>query len=186
MKHTETKNLTLAAMFFAIGLVLPFLTGQIPQIGGMLLPMHIPVFLCGLVCGWKYGGLVGLVLPITRSLIFTMPPLIPIALAMTFELAVYGLVVGLIYGLSRWKCLLALYRAMAVAMVAGRIAWGTAMVIILGVGGGAFTWAAFVAGAFVNALPGIILQLVLIPAIMVVLGRTGLVPFHKHRQAKAD
>ena len=60
MKH-NIKNLTLAAMFLAIGLVLPFLTGQIPRIGNMLLPMHIPVFLCGLICGWQYGGAVGFV-----------------------------------------------------------------------------------------------------------------------------
>jgi len=184
MKQSEIKNLTLAAMFVAIGLVLPFATGQVPQIGGMLLPMHIPVFLCGLICGWKYGGIVGLVLPVTRSLIFGSPPLIPIAVAMTFELAVYGLVVGLVYGLSRWKCVLALYRAMAIAMVTGRIVWGIAMIVILGIGGGAFSWGAFMAGAFVNAVPGIVLQLVLIPAIMVVLGRTGLVPFHKHRPAE--
>ena len=186
MKQTEVRNLTLAAMFLAIGLLLPLLTGQIPQIGRMLLPMHIPVLLCGLICGWKYGGMVGLVLPVTRSLIFGTPVLFPMAIAMTFELATYGLVIGIIYGLSRWKCLLALYRAMLVAMIAGRIVWGTAMIVILGVRGGAFTWSAFIAGAFVNALPGIILQLVLIPAIMVVLGRTGLVPFNKSHTAKAE
>lgn len=48
-------NLVLAAMFLALGIILPFFTGQIPQIGNMLLPMHLPVFLCGLICGWPYG-----------------------------------------------------------------------------------------------------------------------------------
>ena len=184
MKRSEIKNLTLAAMFVAIGLVLPFVTMQIPQIGAMLLPMHIPVLLCGLICGWKYGGMVGLVLPVTRSLIFGMPPLIPVAAAMTFELATYGLVVGLVYGLSRWKCVLALYRAMLIAMIAGRVVWGIAMTSILGVQGFGFGWQAFMAGAFINAFPGIILQLALIPAIMLVLNRTGLVPMHKSRTAE--
>lgn len=54
-------NLALAAMFLALGLVLPFATAQIQQIGNMLLPMHIPVLLCGLICGWQYGGLVGFI-----------------------------------------------------------------------------------------------------------------------------
>ena len=69
------KNLVLAAMFMAIGFVLPFLTGQIPQIGNMLLPMHLPVFLCGLICGWQYGLAVGFILPLIRSLVFGMPPM---------------------------------------------------------------------------------------------------------------
>ena len=70
-------TLVLAAMFLAIGIVLPFFTGQIPQIGSMLLPMHIPVLLCGLICGWRYGALVGFVLPLVRSLWLGMPPFSP-------------------------------------------------------------------------------------------------------------
>ena len=102
MKET-TKNMTLAAMFLAIGLLLPLLTGQIPQIGNMLLPMHIPVFLCGLICGWQYGAVVGLILPLVRYVIFGMPALFPTGIAMSFELMTYGLVAGLLYGLSRWQ-----------------------------------------------------------------------------------
>lgn len=60
------KKISLSAMFFALGLILPFFTGQIPQIGSMLLPMHIPVFLCGFICGWKYGGVIGFLLPLMR------------------------------------------------------------------------------------------------------------------------
>lgn len=186
MKQGEIKNLTLAAMFVAIGLMLPFVTGQIPQIGAMLLPMHLPVLLCGLICGWKYGGMVGLVLPVTRSLVFGMPPLFPIAVAMTFELAVYGIVIGLLYTYSRWQCVLALLRSLVIAMIAGRLVWGIAMIVLLGIGGGSFTWQAFMAGAVINAVPGIVLQLVLIPSIMLVLNRTGLVPFRKHRPAEAE
>lgn len=178
MKET-TKNMTLAAMFLAIGLLLPLLTGQIPQIGNMLLPMHIPVFLCGLICGWQYGAVVGLILPLVRYAIFGMPVLFPTGIAMSFELMTYGLVAGLLYGLSRWQCVLSLYRSLLAAMVAGRIVWGIVQMILLGVSNSGFTWQMFMAGAFLNAIPGIIVQLILIPMIMVALNRTGLVRFRK-------
>ena len=181
MKNKLAINqLTLAAMFLALGLVLPFMTGQIPQIGSMLLPMHIPVLLCGLICGWRYGAVVGFVLPILRYFMFGMPPLFPTGTAMAFELATYGLVVGILYSRSKWQCVIALYRSMLIAMVAGRIVWAVAQMILLGINGGAFTLQMFMAGALINAIPGIILQLVLIPAIMVALNRTGLVKFKTH------
>lgn len=172
---TTTKNLTLSAMFMAIGMVLPILIGQIQQIGNMLLPMHIPVLLCGLICGWQYGMTVGFVLPLFRSIVFGMPMLYPVAVAMAFELATYGLVTGLLYGCSRYKCIKALYRAMIVAMFTGRIVWGIVEVILLGIGGNAFTWKMFITGALLNAIPGIIIQLTFIPALMLVLNKTGLV-----------
>lgn len=139
-KRNPVLNLTLAAMFLAVGLLLPFLTGQIQHIGNMLLPMHIPVIMCGLICGWKYGLAVGAVMPILRSLIFTMPPMYPQAIAMAFELAAYGFVVGLLYERSRWKCIISLYRSMLIAMIAGRIVWGIAEIFLLGLGENGFTW----------------------------------------------
>lgn len=174
------KNLSLAAMFLAIGLVLPFFTGQIPQVGSMMLPMHIPVLLCGLICGWKYGLMVGIVLPLLRSFLFGMPPLFPTAAAMAFELATYGLVSGYLYNHSKWKCIIALYRCLIAAMLVGRVVWGAVMVVFTGLSGSAFTWGLFLAGAFFNAIPGIILQLVFIPAMMVALDKTGLVRFHRN------
>ncbi len=176
MKKHATKKLTTSAMLFAVGLVLPFLTGQIPQIGSMLLPMHIPVFLCGLICGWKYGLLVGLALPITRSLLFGMPPMYPTALAMAFELAAYGAIAGAIYNYEGYFCIKSLCRSMLIAMVAGRVVWGALMLMLTRVKGGVFTFSAFAAGAVLNAIPGIILQLVLIPAVMLALHKTGLLP----------
>ncbi len=175
-----TKNLTLSAMFLALGLVLPLLTGQIPQIGNMLLPMHLPVFLCGLICGWQYGGVIGFVTPLLRYVIFGMPVLYPTGLAMSLELMTYGIVAGLLYAISKWQCVVALYRCLIIAMLAGRAVWGVTEVILLGLSGDSFTWQAFFAGAFLNAVPGIILQLILIPAIMLALHRTGLVPFKRH------
>ena len=180
-----TKKLILSAMFLAIGMVLPFLTGQIPQVGNMMLPMHIPVLLCGLICGWQYGAVLGFILPLVRYLVFGMPVLFPTGTAMAFELMTYGLVIGLIYSFSRWKCIISLYRALIGAMIAGRIVWAAAQMILLGVSGGTFTMKMFLAGAFFNAVPGIIIQLVLIPTVMVALGRTGLVHFHTHRKEEA-
>ncbi len=177
--HKQTKNLTLSALFIAMGIVLPMITGNIPRIGNALLPMHIPVFLCGLICGWQYGLAVGAVLPLMRSVLFGMPPLYPVAIAMTFELATYGFVSGFLYNRSRWQCVIALYRSMILAMLAGRAVWGAAEVVLLGLGGNAFTWQAFMAGAFLNAIPGILIQLTLLPALMVMLHKTGLVRFKK-------
>ena len=173
MKNSNIKNLALAAMFMALGLVLPFFTGQIPQIGKMLLPMHIPVLLCGLICGWKYGLAVGFVTPLLRSVLFGMPILYPMAIGMAFELMTYGFVIGFLYERSRWKCIFALYRCLIIAMLSGRIVWGIAQMVLLGVGQNGFTYQAFIAGAFLDAIPGIIIQLVLIPAVMVLLNKTG-------------
>ncbi len=174
------KNTVLAAMFLGIGLVLPFLTGQIQQIGNMLLPMHIPVLLCGLICGWQYGLAVGFITPLLRSAIFHMPVMFPNAVAMAFELCTYGLVVGYLYSHAKWQCTKSLFRSMIAAMIAGRVVWGIVEVILLGVGANGFTFTMFISGALLNAIPGIILQLVLIPLIMVALGRAKLVPFGKH------
>ena len=168
------RKMVLSAMFIAIGLILPFFTGQLPQIGSMLLPMHIPV-----VCGWYYGAAVGLILPVTRFLLFGMPPLYPTALSMSIELCVYGLTIGLIYGLFRKQSLMRVYVAMIPAMLLGRLAWGGAQVALLGVQDMPFTWEAFLAGAFINAIPGIILQFLLIPSIMAILHYTGLQRFKR-------
>lgn len=181
-----TKNIVLSAIFLAIGLVLPFFTAQIPQIGQMLLPMHIPVLLCGFVCGWQSGAVVGFVLPLLRSAIFGMPVFFPAATGMAFELMTYGLAAGLLYSLSKWKCLLALYRSLVIAMLAGRAVWGVVQTIQLGVFGSGFSVQMFLAGAFINAIPGIIAQLILIPVIMLALGRTGLVPFGTKGHAKNE
>ena len=170
----KLKNLVLSAMFIAFGLVLPFLTGQIPEIGNMMLPMHIPVMLSGLVCGWQYGAAVGFITPLLRSFIFGKPILFPSAVAMAFELATYGLVIGLVFLLLKKKGIAALYISLITSMIAGRAVWGAVMWLIL-ISGKGFTLAAFISGAFTTAIPGIILQLILIPAVMIVLKRAKLV-----------
>ncbi|MCI9078764.1 MAG: ECF transporter S component [Lachnospiraceae bacterium] len=179
VKKRNILNMTLAAMFMAIGIVLPFFTGQVPQIGKMLLPMHIPVLLCGLICGWQYGLVIGFVMPFLRYSMFGMPVLFPTGTAMAFELATYGMASGLFYSRSRWKCIISLYRSMIAAMLAGRIVWALAQMVLLGTGEGGFTLQMFMANAFINAVPGIVLQLVLIPGVMAALNRTGFVQFSK-------
>lgn len=173
-------------MLLALGMVLPFLTGQIPQIGSMLLPMHIPVFLCGLICGGKYGAAIGFIMPLMRSAIFIMPPMYPDAAAMAFELAAYGFIVGFMYENARWHCIKSLYRCMISAMIGGRIVWGIAMALLVGFDERGFTFAMFVTRAFVNAFPGIILQLVFIPALMLALDKTHLVPFGKNTRPEKN
>ncbi len=174
--NKTVKKLVLSAMFLALGMVLPLLTGQIRQIGSMLLPMHIPVLLCGFICGWPYGLAVGFILPLLRSVTFGMPPMYPVALAMTFELAAYGFVSGLLYARFRKRGILSIILSLVIAMIAGRLVWGAAEIVLLGIRGNAFTWQAFLAGAVLNAIPGIILQLVLIPAILFALEKAKLIP----------
>lgn len=172
------KNMVLSALFISIGLVLPFLTGQLQQVGNKLLPMHLPVFLCGLVCGWQYGAAVGATVPILRSLLFGMPIMMPNAVSMAFELCTYGLVAGIVYFTFRKQSVIAVYVSIITSMLAGRVVWGIAQTVLLGMKDNPFTMKMFVTGAFVNAVPGIIIQLVLIPAIIAALDRTGV---HKYR-----
>lgn len=167
------RNLTYAAICLALCLVLPFLTGQIPQIGSALCPMHLPVLLAGFVCGPWWAAAVGLVAPLLRHLIFGMPPILT-AIAMAFELLTYGIVSGLLYRLLPKKTGY-IYLSLIGAMIVGRVVWGVVQVIILGLSGSAFTWAAFWAGAIANAIPGIIVQLVLIPLLVMALKKARII-----------
>lgn len=167
-QHRNLLKMTLSALFLALAYVMPFLTGQIPEIGAMLCPLHIPVLLCGFICGPVWGFAVGAVAPVLRSLILGMPPFFPTAVCMAFELAAYGAVAGVMHKvLPRKKPYI--YISLLVAMVVGRVVWGVAMFVCLATNGGAFTFAAFLTGAFVNAVPGIVIQIVLIPLLVMVL-----------------
>lgn len=169
-KQKNLRRLILAAMFLALALALPFLTGQIPQVGSALCPMHIPVLLCGFFCGPWYALTVGLVAPLLRFALFGMPPLMPTGIAMCFELATYGVVSGLLYKLLPGKKVFT-YVTLIAAMLAGRIIWGIARVILAGLAQSEFAWTAFLSGAFVNAVPGIILHILLIPVLVMALKR---------------
>lgn len=172
--NTNTQHvlkLVLSAVCLALCLVLPFLTGQIPEIGSMLCPMHIPVLLCGLLCGPWWAAAVGAIAPILRSATLHMPPMFPTAVAMAFELAAYGLLAGLALRLLPCRKPWNVYAALLIAMVGGRIVWGLVSAVLHGIAHTEFGWSAFVAGAVTNAVPGIALHLLLIPVIVLALER---------------
>ena len=160
--------MVLAAFFLALAFVMPYLTGQIPEIGAMLCPMHLPILLAGFLCGPLWGAAVGLVAPLLRSVTLGMPPLFPTATAMAFELLTYGLIAGLMHRLLP-KRRGYIYLSLVIAMIVGRLVWGAASFICLGVSGGGFTFSAFLAGAVTGALPGIAAQIVLIPILVMLL-----------------
>ena len=162
----EIKKIVYSALFLALAMILPFLTGQIPEIGSMLCPLHIPAILCGFICGWPYGLIVGFMSPLLRSFIFIMPP-IQVAIPMAFEIGIYGMVSGYLYNkLPRNK--LNIYIALITSMILGRIVWGIIRLGLVGFDVSIFGWQMFVAGAITTALPGIILQLILIPLLIMV------------------
>ena len=165
---TRIQQLVIAAVCLALCMVLPFLTGQIPEIGSMLSPMHIPVLLCGFLCGPAWAAVVGAMAPLLRFALFGMPPLFPAGVAMCVELATYGAVSGLLYRTLPRKPI-SVYVSLIAAMLAGRVIWGMVRAARTGVTDAPFTWAAFIAGAFTQAIPGIILHIVLIPLIVLAL-----------------
>ena len=174
MKNISVRKIVLAGFFLALGIVLPFFTMQIPSIGAMLLPMHIPVLICGFVCGWPIGLVVGFILPLLRSLLFTMPPMYPTALAMAFELAAYGALTGLFYHHLSKKPLNT-YITLLLAMIGGRVIWGLVSAVLYGVSNQAFGLTVFMAGAITNAIPGIILQIIVIPILIIALEKARLI-----------
>ncbi|MBQ7121014.1 MAG: ECF transporter S component [Clostridia bacterium] len=167
------RNLSFSSLCLALCLVLPIITGNIQQIGNALAPMHIPVLICGFVCGWQYGLAVGFIAPIMRSMIFGMPVMYPMAAAMAFELAAYGLLSGIMYNILPKKNIY-IYPSLIISMLGGRVVWGIARYIMAGLSGSEFGMTAFIAGAFTNAIPGIICHLIIIPLIVMALKKTKL------------
>lgn len=173
------QKLVLSAVCLALCMVLPFLTGQIPEIGSMLCPMHIPVLLCGFICGPAWAAIMGAVAPLLRFALFGMPPLFPAGVAMCVELATYGAVCGILYRTLPRKPA-SVYVSLIAAMLAGRIVWGVVRLALTGATDSPFTWAAFLSGAFTQAIPGIILHIVLIPLIVLSLEKA--LPWLKFRK----
>ena len=173
---TDIKKLTLSAMFLALAFVMPFLTGQIPQIGSMLCPMHIPILLCGFFCGAHWGLGIGFISPILRSFVLGMPVMFPNAFCMAFELAAYGFVSGWLHNkLPKKKVYV--YVSLLSAMIIGRLVWGAVMFCSMGFEASKFGLSAFFAGAVLNAVPGIILQVIIIPVLVITLEKL----IHKNR-----
>lgn len=181
-------RMVVTAVLLAVGLVLPFLTGQLQSIGQLISPLHIPAFICGLTCGPVWGGLLGAVLPLMRMALFGMPPL-SAALPMTFELCAYGLVTGLMYpalcrGLRRR--LPAMLGALIAAMIAGRIIGGAAKALLLisgAISGNPLTLQAFITGYFVDTAVGALIHLVVVPAVVAALEKARISPLSRNISA---
>ena len=175
--RSTTRSLVLAALFLALAFVLPMITGHVPQVGNMLCPMHFPILLCGFVLGGPWGLAVGFIAPLVRSVLFGMPPMFPIAIAMAFELAAYGLAAGVLRRLEDRQAVLEcskhtvpmMYASLVTAMVAGRLVWGAVRFVLAGLTGSSFPFSAFLSGALLTAVPGIVAQLVLIPLTLIAL-----------------
>lgn len=175
VKKGFLKNIILSAMFLGLGVVLPMFTSQIKEIGDSLLPMHLPVLLCGLICGAKYGFTIGLILPFFRSVTFSMPPLYPNAVWMALEMATYGFVIGFLYSKIKNKNTKGVYFCLITSMLSGRVVWGISKAVLLGFAGKTFALSAFIFGGFVDAFPGILLQLILVPSVMFALRKSKLI-----------
>lgn len=181
MNFSKTKKLVLSAMLLALGILLPLLVGHLIPMGWILLPMHVPVLLCGFICGGPWGLLVGAATPLLSSVITGMPGLYPSAVAMAFELAAYGLLAGLFYNLFP-NNIGFIFVSLILAMVGGRIVWSLVSLALYGISGTAFTWSDVFSGAIAMVFPGIIIQFVLIPVIMIALQ---LAPKKKRSQTSA-
>lgn len=171
---SNTKKLVFASVCIAMCLVLPMAFHTVQNAGAIFLPMHIPVLLCGLICGWQYGLICGLTGPLISSLITSMPAM-AILPSMMVELAVYGLVCGVMMKFVKTKSTYAdLYISLVTALILGRIVSGAAKALIFNVG--KYSLKMWITGSFVTALPGLIIQLVLIPTVVYALMRAKVIP----------
>jgi riboflavin transporter FmnP len=166
MHKKDIQNMILAGMMLALAIVLPFLTGSVSFLGQAFLPMHVPVIICGFICGPKHGGLIGFVAPVLRSFMFGMPPLYPVAIAMSFELAAYGIFTGLLYQSLRKYNIYGIYATLLISMILGRVVYGVVNTILLGIESSPYSFEAFISGAFIAGIPGIIFQLIVIPFVI--------------------
>ncbi len=172
MGKNSTKKMVLAALCVSLGVLLPQALHAIPYAGQIFLPMHIPVLLCGFMCGGLWGLACGVITPILSSLIFSMPP-VPYLPGMVLELAIYGLAAGLLYR----KLNLNIYIALILSMLAGRVAYGLMNTLLFISGQNSeYSFAIFFTSLFVKALPGIIIQLVLLPVLVLGLQKAGIIP----------
>lgn len=169
----KTKQLVLTALFIAIGVVLPQAFHMVPNAGSVILPMHIPVLISGYAVGPFFGLLCGILTPVLSNLIFGMPPA-PVLPGMICELAVYGLMTGIFNKIIKIKNDYAkAYAVLILAMLCGRVTYGILNTLIFRAG--SYSLNAWISAAFVTAIPGIIIQLVLIPLLVVRLKKAGLI-----------
>ncbi len=172
MKKNNTQRLVYTAICIALGLLLPKINQiiPIPNIATIISPMHIAVLLSGFLCGMPYAMICGMLLPLLSFAINGMPPLYPIGISMIFELGAYGAITACLYNLTKGK----IYLSLIGGMLGGRIVMGIVNAIIFGLAGTPYGMQAFIGAAFVTALPGIVIHLVVVPAIVYALRKTKL------------
>lgn len=166
----STKNLTFTSLLLAMGLVLPLLM-HLFAAGTVLLPMHIPVLICGFLCGMPYGAICGFALPYISSFLTGMPPMFPTAITMSLELCTYGILAGLFYRKLKWH----VYPSLIAAMLFGRAVSGISNAVILGFASRAYSLQIFLTASFITALPGILIQLAFIPLCVLAIEKTKLI-----------
>lgn len=161
---SKTKQLTIASMCLAIGVILPQAFHAIPNAGIVILPMHIPVLVSGFLCGPLYGFFVGVLTPLLSHLIFQMPPTLMLA-QMIVELSMYGFFTGFLNIVINNKNELAHnYIVLILSMIIGRVIYGIANSLLFKAG--AYSLSIWLSAAFVTALPGIVIQLTIIPILV--------------------
>lgn len=171
---SNVKKSIITAVCIALCYVIPLMFHGIQNAGSIFCPMHIPVFICGLICGWQYGLLCGIAGPALSSALSGMPP-VAILPSMMVELAAYGTAAGLMMKLVRTKSTYAdLYISLIVAIVCGRVLAGLAKALIFA--RGSYSMSAWIAGSVVTSWPGTIIQLVFIPTIVFALMKSHLIP----------
>ena len=173
-KMSNVKKAVIAAVCIALCYVLPLFFHGIQNAGSIFLPMHIPVFLCGLICGWQYGLLCGIAGPILSSVLTGMPPVAKLP-SMVIELAIYGVITGLMMKLIHTgKTYADLYISLIVAMICGRIVAGCLQAFIFAAG--TYSMGAWVTAYIVTRWPGTLIQLIFIPTIVVALMKSRIMP----------
>lgn len=165
MKKNNLIQIATAGLFIAFGIVLPMMFHVI-GLGSTFLPMHIPVLLSGFVLDAPMAAAVGAITPFLSSIFTGMPPAFPVMPYMVCELAAYGYVTSLFYKKMHRN----VYTSLICSMISGRIVSGMAVWIL------ATLFAAklpgpitFITASVTKGLPGIAIQLIFIPGIVLLL-----------------
>jgi len=184
MSKFSIKQMVLTAMFIAIGVVLPLAFHAIPNAGRVFLPMHIPILLCGIIVGFPYGLACGIITPLLSSLFTGMPPTAMLP-SMLCELAAYGMVSSLLMRYVKVKNTYAkIYISLIGAMLFGRVFYGILNSLIFNAG--AYSMQVWLTAAFVTALPGVAIQIIIIPTIVIILRKARLIDGDEHRSLQTE
>ena len=182
---SSIKKACITSVCIALCYVLPMAFHML-GLGGALSPMHIPVLLCGLICGWPYGAFCGIAGPVISSLLSGMPSTLQL-IYMVPELCAYGLFAGLLLRFIKTGNSIAdLYLSMIPAMLLGRIIGGIAQAAFYLSTARGYSIALWAGGYFAGSLPAIIIQLIAVPSLVMVLMKARLLPerYPKEKEAK--